>query len=112
MGGQFGPAIEWRPDLSIVKRPPSATRVNLSYNLEEIAATRCGSRTFSQKTGEASVSAFGPKRTFHYVALISLWGVKRTCRFALHMSAFDPKRTSGVGAKGTLLLYAAMATTF
>jgi len=75
MGGQFGPAIEWRPDLSIVKRPPSATRVNLSYNLEEIAATRCGSRTFSQKTGEASVSAFGPKRTFHYVAFdIALGG--------------------------------------
>src|SRR5262245_11604552 len=26
----------------------------------------------------------------------SLLGVKRTCRFALHMSAFDPKRTSGL----------------
>ena len=26
--------------------------------------------------------------------LQSLLGVKRTCRFALHMSAFDPKRTS------------------
>ena len=25
-----------------------------------------------------------------------LLGVKRTCRFALHMSAFDPKRTSPV----------------
>src|SRR5262245_63086409 len=24
-----------------------------------------------------------------------LLGVKRTCRFALHMSGFDPKRTSG-----------------
>ena len=28
--------------------------------------------------------------------LRSLLGVKRTCRFALHMSAYDPKRTSGV----------------
>src|SRR5262245_63722746 len=26
---------------------------------------------------------------------MSLLGVKRTCRFALQMSAFDPKRTSG-----------------
>ena len=26
--------------------------------------------------------------------LMSLLGVKRTCRVALHMSAFDPKRTS------------------
>ena len=26
----------------------------------------------------------------------SLFGVKRTCPFALHMSAFDPKRTSQV----------------
>ena len=43
------------------KRPPSAARVHLSYNLEEIAATQCGSRTFSQKTGDASVSAFWPK---------------------------------------------------
>ena len=25
---------------------------------------------------------------------MSASGVKRTCRFALHMSAFDPKRTS------------------
>src|SRR5262249_40877085 len=29
---------------------------------------------------------------------MSLLGVKRTCRFALHMSAFDPKRTLGVFA--------------
>src|SRR5215475_63807 len=29
----------------------------------------------------------------------SLLGVKRTCRVALHMSAFDPKRTSCRGAK-------------
>ena len=25
---------------------------------------------------------------------MSLWRVKRTCLFALHMSAYDPKRTS------------------
>ena len=24
---------------------------------------------------------------------VRFWGVKRTCRFALHMSAYDPKRT-------------------
>jgi len=39
------------------------------------------------------LSAFGPKRTFHYVALMSLSGVKRTSLVAPHMSAFDPKRT-------------------
>ena len=26
--------------------------------------------------------------------IMSAFGTKRTCRFALHMSAFDPKRTS------------------
>jgi hypothetical protein len=57
------------------------------------------------------MSAFGPKRTsvaaLHMSAFggkadmtfaggplsRSLLGVKRTCRFALHMSANDPKRT-------------------
>src|SRR5262249_23158931 len=39
------------------------------------------------------LSACGPKRTFHYVALMSLSGVKRTSLVAPHMSAFDPKRT-------------------
>ena len=29
------------------------------------------------------------------IAGCPLSGVKRTCRFALHMSAFDPKRTLG-----------------
>jgi hypothetical protein len=42
-GGGFAPrpirpATEWRPGLSIAKRPPSAERVHLSYSLEEIAA--------------------------------------------------------------------------
>ena len=32
------PATEWRPGLSVAKRPPSATRVHLSYSREEIAA--------------------------------------------------------------------------
>lgn len=32
------PAQEWRPGLSIAKRPPSATRVRLSYAPDEIAA--------------------------------------------------------------------------
>jgi len=36
--------------------------------------------------------AFGPMRTFHYVAFDVAIGVKRTWLFALHMSAFDPKR--------------------
>src|SRR5262245_6084486 len=67
------------------------------------------------------MSAYGPKRT-SLVALRmsafggkadvtfcenslsrSLLGVKRTCRFALHMSACDPKRTSactGCGRAG------------
>jgi hypothetical protein len=31
--------------------------------------------------------------TFENTHFVSLLGVKRTCRFALHMSAFDPKRT-------------------
>jgi len=40
------------------------------------------------------MSAIGPKRTFHMSQhLMSLSGVKRTCRFALQMSAFDPKQT-------------------
>src|SRR5262245_28673330 len=41
-----------------------------------------------------TMSAIGPWRTFHTSLLMSLSGVKRTCRFALQMSAFDPKRTS------------------
>ncbi|HKT19412.1 MAG TPA: DUF1272 domain-containing protein [Stellaceae bacterium] len=32
------PANEWRPGLSVAKRPPSKERVHLSYSLEEIAA--------------------------------------------------------------------------
>jgi len=31
------PAQEWRPGLSLVKRPASSTRVGLSYSPEEIA---------------------------------------------------------------------------
>jgi hypothetical protein len=41
-GGGFAsrpirPASEWRPGLSVAKRPPSAQRVHLSYSAEEIA---------------------------------------------------------------------------
>lgn len=32
------PATEWRPGLSVVKRPPSEKRKYLSYSLEDIAA--------------------------------------------------------------------------
>ena len=34
-----------------------------------------------------------------------LSGVKRTCRFALHMSAFDPKRTSRLPVDVSVLRY-------
>ena len=42
-GGGFAPrpirpATEWRPGLSVAKRPPSATRVHLSYDLDDVAA--------------------------------------------------------------------------
>jgi len=33
-------------------------------------------------------------QTWQKTQSMSLLGVKRTCRFALHMSAYDPKRTS------------------
>src|SRR5262249_16157952 len=36
----------------------------------------------------------------------SLLGVKQTCRFALQMSAYDPKRTCGA-VRGYVLAYAA-----
>jgi hypothetical protein len=32
------PATEWRPGLSVSKRPPRATRVHLSYSHEDVAA--------------------------------------------------------------------------
>ncbi|MBI3507120.1 MAG: DUF1272 domain-containing protein [Proteobacteria bacterium] len=32
------PVLEWRPGLSVARRPPSAARVHLSYSREEIAA--------------------------------------------------------------------------
>jgi len=32
------PATEWRPGLSLAKRPPSVRRMSLSYSLDEIAA--------------------------------------------------------------------------
>jgi hypothetical protein len=32
------PATEWRPGLSVAKRPPSAKRVHLSYAVEDIEA--------------------------------------------------------------------------
>jgi uncharacterized protein len=31
------PATEWRPGLSVAKRPPSSKRVHLSYSLDNIA---------------------------------------------------------------------------
>jgi hypothetical protein len=42
-GGGFAPrpikpSKEWRPGLSVAKRPPSTTRVRLSYNLDDIVA--------------------------------------------------------------------------
>jgi hypothetical protein len=42
-GGGFAPrpirpAREWRPGLSVAKRPPSDKRVHLSYALDDIAA--------------------------------------------------------------------------
>jgi hypothetical protein len=42
-GGGFVPwpirlATEWRPGLSVAKRPPSAKRVHLSFSLDEIKA--------------------------------------------------------------------------
>lgn len=42
-GGNFTPRPirprnEWRPGLCVAKRPPSDTRVHLSYSAEEIAA--------------------------------------------------------------------------
>ncbi len=42
-GGGFAPrpirpATEWRQGLSVAKRPPSATRVHMSYSAEEVAA--------------------------------------------------------------------------
>jgi uncharacterized protein len=41
-GGGFAPrpirpAVEWRPGLSLAKRPGSTTRVHLSYPLDDIA---------------------------------------------------------------------------
>ena len=32
------PATEWRPGLSLEKRPPSTVRVHLSYSVEDIVA--------------------------------------------------------------------------
>ena len=32
------PETEWRPGLSVAKRPPSTKRVHLSYSLDDIAA--------------------------------------------------------------------------
>ena len=36
------PATEWRPGLSVAKRPPSKTRVHMSYSAED-------ARAFSQR---------------------------------------------------------------
>jgi uncharacterized protein len=48
-GGGFAPrpirpATEWRPGLSVEKRPPSDKRVHLSFSVEEIAAHSAGIR--------------------------------------------------------------------
>ena len=42
-GGGFAPrpirpAQEWRPGLSVAKRPPSTVRVHMSYSVEDAAA--------------------------------------------------------------------------
>lgn len=38
------PATEWRPGLSLTKRPPSTTRVHLSYTVEDVASHTQGIR--------------------------------------------------------------------
>jgi hypothetical protein len=46
---------------------------------------------------------FWPKQTWRKTQSMSLLGVKRTRRFALHMSAFDPKQTlDGIGPRSNL----------
>jgi hypothetical protein len=39
------------------------------------------------------MSAYGPKPTFHYVAIDVAFGGKADMSLWLNMSAFDPKRT-------------------
>ena len=36
--GPIRPVTEWRPGLSLAKRPASAKRVHLSYSREDVAA--------------------------------------------------------------------------
>ena len=43
------PTTEWRQGLSVAKRPPSNTRVHLSYSLDDIAAHTMGLRISPQK---------------------------------------------------------------
>ena len=40
------PAKEWRPGLSVAKRPPSDKRVHLSYSLDDIAELSARIRDF------------------------------------------------------------------
>src|SRR5262245_19112211 len=47
----------------------------------------------ASSSGIGPLSAIGPKRTFERTHSASLSALNRTCRCALHMSAFDPKRT-------------------
>jgi hypothetical protein len=38
------PAAEWRPGLCVAKRPPSTTRVHLSYGLDDITGLTARAR--------------------------------------------------------------------
>jgi hypothetical protein len=90
-------------------RPRALAKLSINFRRDEglmKEAVRCRGELrcadecpFSDNSAQSWIlardgwSANDPKRTSENTHFVSLPGVKRTCRFALQMSAYDPKRT-------------------
>jgi len=62
-GGSFAPrrirpAIEWRPGLSLEKRPASVKRVHLSYSLKTSQPIPCASKTSRRSNANGNAISF------------------------------------------------------
>ena len=86
-----------------------ASKVDLVINLKATKAFHVSVPSLqlwagpTRSSNKHAMSAIGTSGHAELRCTCLLSGVKRTCRFALQMSAFDPKRTSGLmGKRGWL----------
>ena len=72
-----------------IPKPPNRSALSCRPDYSASLTRSSNSKASSNCAGVR----FWPLVDIRNAQSLSLLGVKRTCRFALHMSAFDPKRT-------------------